>query len=126
MGDAGTAIVALMRQLVIAQERQNQLMEQMIQSNVNAQKQRANELQQWKDANPKLARACRRAAESLSRVQAQFLESITEEVEANEEDLLDGEFVLSEFVDRFGPRLAHLNGVLQVLAQLGTGVPSQG
>jgi ferric-dicitrate binding protein FerR (iron transport regulator) len=101
-------------------------MEQMIQNNVNAQKQRANELQQWKDANPKLARACRRAAESLSRVQAQFLESITDEVEANEEDLLDGEFVLSEFVDRFGPRLAHLNGVLQVLAQLGTGVPSQG
>jgi hypothetical protein len=62
----------------------------------------------------------------LSRVQAQFLESITDEVEANEEDLLDGEFVLSEFVDRFGPRLAHLNGVLQVLAQLGHGVPSQG
>jgi len=126
MGDAGTAIVALMRQLVIAQERQNQLMEQMIQNNVNAQKQRANELQQWNDANPKLARACRRAAEALSRVQVQFLESISDEVEANEEDLLDGEFVLSEFVDRFGPRLAHLNGVLQVLAQLGTGVPSQG
>jgi hypothetical protein len=125
MGDTGTAMVALMRQLVIAQERQNQLIEQLIQTNVNAQKQRASELQQWKDANPKLARACRRAAESLSRVQAQFLESITEEVEANEEDLLDGEFVLSEFVDRFGPRLAHLNGVLQVLAQLGTGVPSQ-
>jgi len=125
MGDTGTAMVALMRQLVIAQERQNQLLEQLIQTNVNAQKQRASELQQWKDANPKLARACRRAAESLSRVQAQFLESITDEVEANEEDLLDGEFVLSEFVDRFGPRLAHLNGVLQVLAQLGTGVPSQ-
>jgi hypothetical protein len=31
---------------------------------------------------------------------------------------LDGEFVLSEFVDRFGPRMAHLNGVLQVLAQI--------
>jgi hypothetical protein len=31
---------------------------------------------------------------------------------------MDGEFVLSEFVDRFGPRLAHLNGMLQVLAQL--------
>jgi hypothetical protein len=31
---------------------------------------------------------------------------------------MDGEFMLNEFVDRFGPRLAHLNGVLQVLAQL--------
>jgi len=25
---------------------------------------------------------------------------------------------MNEFVDRFGPRLAHLNGVIQVLAQL--------
>jgi len=31
---------------------------------------------------------------------------------------MDGEFMLNEFVDRFGPRLAHLNGVLQVLSQL--------
>ena len=33
--------------------------------------------------------------------------------------------MLSEFVDRFGPRMAHLNGILQVLAQLGSGVPAQ-
>jgi hypothetical protein len=36
----------------------------------------------------------------------------------NEESLVDGEFMLNEFVDRYGPRLAHLNGVLQVLSQL--------
>ena len=36
----------------------------------------------------------------------------------NADVLMDGEFMLNEFVDRFGPRLAHLNGVLQVLAQL--------
>ena len=29
-----------------------------------------------------------------------------------------GEFMLNEFVDRFGPRMAHLNGLLQVLSQL--------
>jgi hypothetical protein len=33
--------------------------------------------------------------------------------------------MLNEFVDRFGPRLAHLNGVLQVLAQLGSGEPTE-
>ena len=27
------------------------------------------------------------------------------------------------FIDRFGPRLAHLNGVLQVLSQLGGNIP---
>ena len=36
------------------------------------------------------------------------------------ESMAESEYMLSEFVDRFGPRLAHLNGVLQVLSQLAT------
>lgn len=102
------------------QQKQNQLLEQLLQATVSIQKQRTAELQQWKDANPLLARACRRAAEKLSKVQTQFLETLTEEVDDQEENLVEGDYVLNEFVDRFGPRLAHLNGVLQVLAQLGS------
>jgi hypothetical protein len=45
---------------------------------------------------------------------------MTEEINENSDVLMDGEFMLNEFVDRYGPRLAHLNGVLQVLAQLST------
>lgn len=123
--DAAAATVSLLRQLVVSQEKQNQLLEQLVQNTVSVQKQRASELQQWKDANPRLAKACRRAAETLSKVQSEFLENLTEEIAENEETLLDGEFMLSEFVDRFGPRMAHLNGLLQVLAQLGSGVPAQ-
>jgi hypothetical protein len=110
--------VELLRQLVAGQQRQNELLAELTQLSVGMHKQRAAELQQWKDANPKLARACRRAAETLNSVQTRFLESITEEVEENKEHLEDGDFMLHEFVDRFGPRLAHLNGVLQVLSQL--------
>jgi len=110
--------VELLRQLVAGQQRQNELLAELTQLSVGTHKQRAAELQQWKDANPKLARACRRAAETLNAVQTRFLESITEEVEENKEHLEDGDFMLHEFVDRFGPRLAHLNGVLQVLSQL--------
>jgi hypothetical protein len=58
------------------------------------------------------------AAESLGKVQTEFLESLTQEINDNYENLLDGEFMLNEFVDRFGPRMAHLNGLLQVLSQL--------
>ena len=32
--------------------------------------------------------------------------------------LADADFMLNEFIDRFGPRMAHLNGVLQVLSAL--------
>ena len=119
------ATVALLHQIAAGQAKQNQLLEQLVQVNTSAQKQRGQELQQWKDANPHLARACQRAAETLSKVQTEFLETLTDEVDENGDHLLEGEYMLNEFVDRFGPRLAHLNGVLQVLAQLGSGVPNQ-
>ncbi|MCA9178871.1 MAG: hypothetical protein KDB14_30620 [Planctomycetales bacterium] len=116
--DVGRELVHLMRQMLAAQDRQNHLLEEVSQQLNAAQKQRSNELGQWKEANPKLAHSCRLAAETLSRVQTNFLNNLTEEVQDNEDNLLDGEFMLNEFVDRFGPRLAHLNGVLQVLSQL--------
>ena len=116
--DTGDLIVALLRQVVAHQEQQNHLLKELNQQLSAAQRQRATELGQWKDANPELARCCRSAAETLSRVQTQFLHNLTEEIEQHEDCLMDGEFMLNEFVDRFGPRLAHLNGVLQVLSQL--------
>ncbi len=121
--DHETAVVNLLRQLIAVQTKQNKLLEDFVEQQNAAQRQRAVELGQWKEANPDLAKCCRTAAETLSRVQTQFLQNLTEEVLENEDCLLDGEFMLNEFVDRFGPRLAHLNGVLQVLSQLST-VPS--
>jgi hypothetical protein len=61
------------------------------------------------------------AAEALSQVQVEFLGNMTRDIRENADVLMDGEFMLNEFVDRYGPRLAHLNGVLQILAQLGSG-----
>ena len=110
--------LAVLRNILAAQDRQNELLEELANQMSTAQRQRNSELGQWKQANPALARSCRTAAEALSRVQIEFLNSMTEEINENVEGLMDGEFILSEFVDRFGPRLAHLNGMLQVLAQL--------
>ena len=107
-----------MRDMLTAQDRQNELLEEMVGQLNATQRQRANELGQWKQANPRLARNCRRADESLSKVQTEYLENLTEEINDNYETLRDGEFMLNEFVDRFGPRVAHLNGLLQVLSQL--------
>ncbi len=58
------------------------------------------------------------ATEALGKVQTEFLETLTQEISVNYESLLEGEFMLNEFVDRFGPRMAHLNSILQVLSQL--------
>jgi len=116
--DVADEQVGLLRNILAAQDRQNELLEEMISQFGAAQRQRNVELGQWKQSNPDLARNCRMAAEALSQVQVEFLGTMTREINENAEALMDGEFMLNEFVDRFGPRLAHLNGVLQILAQL--------
>ena len=114
----GSEQTRLLRELIAAQDRQNELLEELVGNLGAAQRQRANELGQWKQANPHLARRCRRAAEVLGKVQTEFLDSLTQEIDEGRETLMAGDFMLNEFIDRFGPRMAHLNGLLQVLAQL--------
>ena len=111
-------MIDLLRQIAVGQQQQNRMLETMINQQNAAGQQRAEELSQWKEANPALSEKCRQAAETLSRVQAEFLDTLAEEVNDSEDYLVEGEYMLNEFIDRFGPRMAHLNGVLQVLAQL--------
>lgn len=122
--DMSREMLLLLQRLAVGQERQNELLEELSQQLSSAQRQRANELGQWRQSNPDLARNCRLAAEALSRVQTEFLRNLTDEIAHNEDCLVDGEFMFNEFVDRFGPRLAHLNGVLQVLSQLSSVPPA--
>jgi hypothetical protein len=110
----------LLREVLAAQDRTNEILEELVGIMAASHKQRQQELHQWKNANPRLADSCRKAAEALSRVQVEYLERMTEEINDTAEDMVEGEFMLNEFVDRFGPRLAHLNGVIQVLASLGS------
>lgn len=109
----------LLTNILSSLDRQNELMEELVGHLCQQQRQRSQELNQWRAANPALVRNCRRAAETLSQVQTSFLRSLTTEVNDNGEALGDGDFMLNEFVDRYGPRMAHLNSVLNVLAQLG-------
>jgi hypothetical protein len=108
----------LLRDILTAQDRTNDLLEELVNTLGAAQRQRMTELKDWRAAHPRLAVACREAAESLTQVQVEFLERMTDDIRASSEDLLDGEYVLNEFIDRYGPRLAQMNGVMQVLAQL--------
>jgi chromosome condensin MukBEF ATPase and DNA-binding subunit MukB len=110
----------ILQEMLKALDRNNELLEELV-THVSAnQKQRNAELGQWKQANPTLSRNCRVAAEALNRVHTEYLKDITAEIADNAENMVDGEFMFNEFIDRFGPRLAHLNGVLQVLSHLGS------
>ena len=111
-------LVALLRRMLAQQDKTNDLLQELIQQGRIQQQARQTELERWKQANPELAKSCRDAVDVLSDVQNEFLQSLTNEVDENEYSLRDSDYMLQEFVDRYGPRLAHLNGVLQVLSQL--------
>jgi hypothetical protein len=113
----------LLHEMVGLQRRTCDLLVDLIGQVSLQQRQRAAELKAWKESNPELAASCRRAAESLSKVHTEFLASIAEEAAENAENFTDSEYALGEFIDRFGPRLAHFNGVLQLFAQLGAPLP---
>jgi len=114
----GSLLVALLRRMLAQQDKTNDLLQELIQQGRLQQQARQTELDRWKQANPELAKSCRDAVDVLSDVQNEFLQSLTNEVDENEYSLRDSDYMLQEFVDRYGPRLAHLNGVLQVLSQL--------
>ena len=124
--DVGAALISVSRQLLEAQQRQNQLLDQLLQvnkqvlqANNQANAQRQSELTQWRNAHPHLVRSCKQSLETLSVVQTEFLQNLANEVEDSKEALSESDYVFSEFLDRYGPRMAHLNGVLQVLTHLG-------
>ena len=70
--DPQAVMVQLLQQVVVNQQRQTELLEELNRHLTAAQRQKANELNQWKQANPQLARDCRIAAEALSNVQTEF------------------------------------------------------
>lgn len=116
--DANELMVVLLKQLVEGQKKEIALLEQLGNHLIGPQRARQAELTKWKEAHPALADQCRTASEMLGKVQQQFLANLTQEIADSDESLVDSDFMLNEFVDRFGPRLAHLNGVVQVLSQL--------
>jgi hypothetical protein len=118
--DANELIVGLLHNLVEGQKREIALLQELTHHLCGPHKKREAELTRWKESHPELTQVCFAATESLAKVQHQFLETMTQEVMDGGESMADSEYMLSEFVDRFGPRLAHLNGVLQVLSQLST------
>ncbi|HZN35503.1 MAG TPA: hypothetical protein VFB80_16860 [Pirellulaceae bacterium] len=116
--DANELIVGLLKQLVDGQQREIKLLEEIAHYVGLNHKQRQQEIANWKQANPDLARSCRIATEALAKVQNDLIHKLTEDAADNHESMVDSEFALAEFVDRFGPRMAHLGGMLHMVSTL--------
>jgi hypothetical protein len=80
-------------------------------------------LSRWNHEFPDLSEGCRRALPLLERSYGQLISDLTERL--SDEDALDTDFALQEFLDRFGMRLAQLGTILNLVAPLAEAGPPQ-
>lgn len=111
-------LMGALRDVADQQKRQNELLTQLINLQTANQRQRQHELQMWRSMHPNLARGCRKLLNKMSEMQTDYFTRMVDESMENCDDWNYSEFMFNDFVDRFGPRLVHLNGLLQALSQL--------
>jgi hypothetical protein len=106
------------RQMLDLQRQQLEISRELIQVNREQRARQGSELERWQAGHEAILDTCKETLGKLEQVHASLMGDLANYVEENHENLLEGDFSLSDFVDRFGPRLAHINTMLAVLRPL--------
>jgi hypothetical protein len=112
----------LQRQTLELQRQQLELAREVAQVSREQRARQMAELERWQAGHENVLENCRESLTHLEQVHAALMGELANYVSENYENLLDGEFALTDFVDRFGPRLAHLNTMLAVLRPLAAAI----
>ena len=112
----------LQRQMLEMQRQQLELAREVAQVSREQRARQMAELERWQSGHEHVLESCRESLGNLEQVHAALMGELAAYAKENYENLLDGEFALTDFVDRFGPRLAHLNTMLAVLRPLAAAV----
>ncbi len=102
-------------------EQERQILELTRENTQVARDQRArqiSDLERWQNSHDGVIDNCKEALAKLEQVHSGLMRDMSEYVDDNHENLVDGDFALSDFVDKFGPKLAHINTMLAVLRPL--------
>ena len=120
---ASPEVVELLRQLLEVQREQLTLQRAAAAAHDMTARWRAF-LARWQHEFPDLSEGCRRAVPLLERSYGQMISDLTERL--SDEDALDNDFALQEFLDRYGMRLAQLGTILNLVAPLAEAGPPHG
>lgn len=113
-------VLETQKQILLFQQQQSEFLREMVQVSREQRARHVADLEKWQNSHEHVLGACRESIGKLEQVHAALLGEITNYVEENHENLLDGDYSLTDFVDRYGPRLAHVNTMLAVLRPLTT------
>jgi len=108
----------LQRQILELQRQQLELTRESVQFGREQRSRQSAELERWQNGHEPVLDQCKQTLGQLEQVHASLMGDLAAYVADNHENLLEADFSLSDFVDRFGPRLAHLNTMLAVLRPL--------
>lgn len=110
-------VAALLRQMVALQQETVNLLKAQVSQQDNGGRWKSF-LNRWSEEFPNIGGACKQAVATLERAYLSLVRELTDRVNSADEDELTDEFVLGEFLDRFGIRLAQLGNVLGQLGLL--------
>lgn len=112
----------LQRQQLELQRQQLELARETVNVSREQRARQVAELERWQNGHEYVLDQCKESLANLEQVHAALMGDLAAYVRENQENLIDGEFALTDFIDRFGPRLAHLNTMLAVLRPLAAAV----
>lgn len=118
----GGEVADLLRQLLAAQQEQLAVLRAQAAQQDAAPRWRAL-LARWEAEFPGIGGAAKRALPVLERAHLSLVRDLTDRI-ADDPDALDDEFALSEFLDRYGLKLAQLGTVIAQLAPLADAAPA--
>ena len=108
----------IQRQILDNQKQQLELTKETVQVAREQRSRQFAELERWQQSHGTVVSDCKEALGQLENVHSALMGDLASYVADHHENLVEGDFALSDFVDRFGPRLAHLNTMLAVLRPL--------
>jgi hypothetical protein len=118
----GREVPELLRQLVGIQQEQVGLLKAQAANHDGGARWRAF-LARWAEEFPDIGAACKQAVPVLERAYLTLVRDLTDRVNSTEAGELDDEFVLGEFLDRFGIRLGQLANILGQIGPLADAAP---
>jgi hypothetical protein len=111
------ALAGLLQQMLEVQKQQLAHLQTLVSAHDGAARWRAF-LARWRQDFPELADACRQAIPTLERTYSKLISELTDQLGPNGGDSLESDFVLQEFLDRYGMRLTQLGTLLNMVAPL--------
>lgn len=109
---------AILQQMLDVQRQQLAHLQTLVSAHDGAARWRAF-LARWRQDFPELAETCRQAIPTLERTYSKLISELTDQLgQGGGSDVLDNDFALQEFLDRYGMRLTQLGTLLNMVAPL--------